>query len=106
MRTIQLRIIQYRKSTGGDNLYILWKEENPLGSTKKQRYYNFLPDVTGEEVALTFRGLHSLVYNIEKNLHPGKPQVSSVRTPPQDPFLTLPFATMCEELNIRHEIDP
>ena len=105
MRAIELRIKQYPKITDVNNLYILWNERSIPESKKKGRWYSFLPDATGEEVALTFKGLHSLVFNTERNLRSNKPQVTDVITPLQSPFLTQPFAIMCKELNIRHTIE-
>ena len=104
-RVIELRLKMLPKITSIDRIVLIWKEQGATEPMRTMKYYNFLLNVTGVEVAFAFKALESLVDNIETNLRVNKPRVTQVITPPHRPFLSEEFALVCQEIGAQHRIE-
>ena len=97
-REVELRIREQVEMPWTERLFLVWEEKRPVAMRQDKRYKNYLVNVTPAEVTNAFKGLHSLIFNIDQNLYPSKIQVTHVTTLPQEAFLSPEFAQMCESL--------
>ena len=105
-REVELRIKEHVEMPWTERLFLVWEEKRPVAMRQDKRYKNYLVNVSPAEVTSAFKGLHSLISNIDQNLYPSKIQVTHVTTLPQEAFLSPEFAQMCKSLDIVHTVQP
>ena len=103
-RKIRLAVKELMTKDPISRFVLTWKEDCPTAPKRLVQYYSFLVDISREEVAMTAKGLFSLVSNIEQNMTRNTPRNVSMVETSQSAFVSKPFTDLCLELDVRHII--